>query len=210
MEDTALKMSAISALTTEEKIFAGNHLQTSLVKYKHANRRMIMAVIGSCATFVWITLFSIGMVIDSSVFRNTLTSDFSWYKLSMTLLTYTPSNIALLCLASAFIGGCSSMLVITKISNANSDNETDDAMNTKILNNETPVNAMFQGILVYFAFLAGVFITSSNAILKPTAESYTQAAGIVSMLAFLAGYDPTMFRSLMSLSDKLKGKELQQ
>jgi hypothetical protein len=66
---------------------------------------------------------------------------------------------------------------------------------------------MFQGILVYFAFLAGVFITSSATILKPTAESYTQAAGIVSMLAFLAGYDPGVFRSLTNLSEKFKAKD---
>lgn len=210
MEDTALKMSAIPALTTEETIYTGNHSQTSLHKNKHASKRMIMAIIGSCATFVWIALFSIGMVIDSSVFRKTLTTDFNWYKLSMTFLTYTPSNIALLCLVSAFIGGCSSMLVITKIKKANSGNESVEVIDSKYFNIEIPVSAMFQGILVYFAFLAGVFITSSNAILQPTAESYTQAAGIVSMLAFLAGYDPTMFRSLMNLSDKLKGKELQQ
>ncbi len=64
---------------------------------------------------------------------------------------------------------------------------------------------MLRGILVFFAFLAGVFITSSNALTAPTAQAYTQAAGVVSMLAFLVGYDPTMFRNLINLTEKIKG-----
>jgi hypothetical protein len=66
---------------------------------------------------------------------------------------------------------------------------------------------MLRGIVVFFAFLAGVFVTSSNALSEPTAQAYTQAAGVVSMLAFLVGYDPTMFKTLVSVSEKLKGKE---
>ena len=66
---------------------------------------------------------------------------------------------------------------------------------------------MLRGILVFFAFLAGVFITSSNALSAPTPQVYTQAAGVVSLLAFLVGYDPTMFNTLINLSEKIKGSE---
>ena len=64
---------------------------------------------------------------------------------------------------------------------------------------------MLRGIVIFFAFLAGVFVTSSNALSAPTAQAYTQAAGIVSMLAFLVGYDPTMFRSFINVAGKMKG-----
>ena len=124
------------------------------------------------------------------------------------MLTFTPSNIAILCLVSAFTGGCASLLVISK---ARKDLGLDDEANqgktsSQIYMSESPFSSMLRGILVFFAFLAGVFITSSNALSAPTAQAYTQAAGVVSMLAFLVEYDPTMFRSLISISEKIKGK----
>lgn len=70
--------------------------------------------------------------------------------------------------------------------------------------NENPFSSMLRGMLVFFAFLAGVFITSSNALTSPTAQAYTQAAGFVSMIAFIVGYDPTLFRTFINLTDKIK------
>ena len=125
----------------------------------------------------------------------------------MTMITFTPSNIAILCLVSAFTGGCSSLLVIKKAQKALGldDPATNNKSNSQIFMNESPFSSMLRGILVFFAFLAGVFITSSNALTAPTAQAYTQAAGVVSMLAFLVGYDPTMFRNLINLTEKIKG-----
>lgn len=72
---------------------------------------------------------------------------------------------------------------------------------------ENPFSSMLRGILVFFAFLAGIFITSSTALTAPTAEAYTQAAGFVSMIAFIVGYDPTTFRTFVNLTDKIKGSD---
>jgi len=66
---------------------------------------------------------------------------------------------------------------------------------------------MLRGIVVFFAFLAGVFVTSSNALTAPTAQAYTQAAGVISLLSFVVGYDPTMFRTLISIGEKIQGKQ---
>ncbi len=149
------------------------------------------------------------MLIDSSQYRNTLTTDFTWFKFIMTMLTFTPSNIAILCLVSAFTGGCASLLVITKAQKVLGLDEqpNHNRSNSRIYMSENPFSSMLRGILVFFAFLAGVFVTSSNALSAPTAQTYTQAAGIVSMLAFLVGYDPTMFRTLINVSEKLKGDD---
>jgi hypothetical protein len=124
----------------------------------------------------------------------------------MAILTFMPSNIAILCLVSAFTGGCASLLVIRKAQKAlGLDEQSGNKSNSQIYMSENPFSSMMRGILVFFAFLAGVFITSSTALTAPTAQSYTQAAGFVSMLAFLVGYDPTMFRNFISLTEKIKG-----
>jgi hypothetical protein len=81
----------------------------------------------------------------------------------------------------------------------------DDKIDSQIYMNENPFSSMLRGIVVFFAFLAGVFITSSTAILKPTPEAYTQAAGIVSMLAFIVGYDPSVFKTLIAVGQKVRG-----
>jgi hypothetical protein len=87
------------------------------------------------------------------------------------------------------------------------DEQSNSKTNSRIYMSENPFSSMMRGILVFFTFLAGVFVTSSNALSAPTAQAYTQAAGVVSMLAFLVGYDPTMFRTLINVSEKIKGEE---
>ncbi|MEO8852417.1 MAG: hypothetical protein ABI359_01470 [Ginsengibacter sp.] len=171
------------------------------------NDHWMIIICGMFGLMGWIIFFSLGMVIDSSIYRTTLTTDFTWFKFLMTLLTYTPSNIAILCLVSSFTGGCASLLVIKKAQKmlGLTDQPKNQVTSKIIYMNESPFSSMIRGILVFFAFLAGVFITSSNALIAPTPQAYTQAAGIVSLLAFLVGYDPTMFNTLINLSEKIKG-----
>jgi hypothetical protein len=208
MEDPALKVTIVPSVEAEqaaperrEKIITANRRKT------HHNNHLLIAMLGSCGVIGWIVLFSLGMLIDSSQYRTTLTTDFTWFKFIMTMLTFTPSNIAVLCLVSAFTGGCASLLVITKAKKALGLDENDGKSNSQIYMSENPFSSMLRGILVFFAFLAGVFVTSSNALSAPTPQAYTQAAGVVSMLAFLVGYDPTMFRTLINISEKIRGKE---
>ncbi len=208
MEDTEVKVmvvpSAKESSTNETK---PKFLATK--KRVHRKEHFIIALMGTCGVVLWIVLFSLGMLIDSSQYRTTLSTNFTVFKFVMTMLTFTPSNIAILCLVSAFTGGCASLLVISK---ARRDLGLDEQPNqnkatSQIYMSENPFSSMLRGILVFFAFLAGVFITSSNALTAPTAQAYTQAAGVVSMLAFVVGYDPTMFRTLMSISEKIKSSE---
>lgn len=81
---------------------------------------------------------------------------------------------------------------------------------SQVYMSESPFSSMLRGIVVFFAFLAGVFVTGSTAFSSPTEQAYTQAAGFVSLLSFIVGYDPTVFRTLISISDKINtGNEKQ-
>jgi len=88
------------------------------------------------------------------------------------------------------------------------DKDTNHPKTTShIYMSESPFSSMLRGIVVFFAFLAGVFVTSSSALTAPTAQAYTQAAGVISLLSFIVGYDPTMFRTLISIGEKFQGKQ---
>ena len=208
MEDNKLNYITAPPVESANAIIAGN--QKQIVNHKRSRRKndhLFIVLAGIIGVFMWIVFFTLGMLIDSSQYRATLSTNFTWFKFVMTMITFTPSNIAILCLVSAFTGGCSSLLVIKKAQKALGldDPATTNKSNSQIFMNESPFSSMLRGILVFFAFLAGVFITSSNALTAPTAQAYTQAAGVVSMLAFLVGYDPTMFRNLINLTEKIKG-----
>jgi hypothetical protein len=209
MQDSELKVTMVPSIKAEPDEIENKQRLIPTKRKTHHNNHLIIALLGSCGVIAWIVLFSLGMLIDSSQYRNTLTTDFTWFKFIMTMFTFTPSNIAILCLVSAFTGGCASLLVIKKAQKVLGLDEqaNHNKSNSRIYMSENPFSSMLRGILVFFAFLAGVFVTSSNALSAPTAQAYTQAAGVVSMLAFLVGYDPTMFRTLISVSEKLKGDD---
>lgn len=205
MENSDIKVMVVPSAETEPVARENKQKLIANKKKFYRNNHLFIALLGSVGVISWIVLFSLGMLIDSSHYRTTLTTDFTWFKFIMTMLTFTPSNIAILCLVSAFTGGCASLLVIKKAKKALGLDEAANAKSSsQIYMSENPFSSMLRGILVFFAFLAGVFVTSSNALSAPTAQAYTQAAGVVSMLAFLVGYDPTIFRSLVSISEKLK------
>ena len=206
MEDSEIKITTVPSAKIEHVVTETK--QKSSGKKAHINNHLVIALMGSCGVIAWIVLFSLGMLIDSAPYRNSLTTNFKLNNFIMTMLTFTPSNIAILCLVAAFTGGCASLLVIKKAQKVlGLDDPSNNKTNSLIYMSENPFSSMMRGILVFFAFLAGVFVTSSNALSAPTAQAYTQAAGVVSMLAFLVGYDPTMFRTLISVSEKLKGEE---
>jgi hypothetical protein len=205
MEDSEIKITTVPSAKTEYAV-TETKLKSSGKKI-HINNHWVLALLGSCGVIAWIVLFSLGMLINSAPYRDSLSTNFKLGNFIMTMLTFTPSNIAILCLVSSFTGGCASLLVIKKAQKTLGINEPSEKGSSRIYMSESPFSSMLRGIVVFFAFLAGVFVTSSNALSEPTAQAYTQAAGVVSMLAFLVGYDPTMFKTLVSVSEKIKGKE---
>ncbi len=155
--------------------------------------------------FSWFFFFGLGLFIDSSPFRHSLHS-FQWNAFIMCLLTYTPTNIAFLCIAAAFCGGCSSNLGMVskfKVSNtASVDNSnTEDSLN---LIQQNPFNCMIRGFVVYIAFIGGMYVVADSPFSSTSPDQYARAAGVLSLLAYLVGYDQSNFVNLINLSSKLK------
>jgi len=155
----------------------------------------------------WIAFFSLGLLVDSEPYRICVTEELDRYSLLVCIFTYTPTNIAVLCLTSAYIGGCASKLVIHNIDEVLPENAKQVKTSSRIYMSERPMSAMVRGIVVYFAYIAGVCVANANLFNDPTQSAYIKSAGIISLLSFLVGYDPTLFHSFINVAEKVSIKE---
>lgn len=152
-------------------------------------------------------MFSLGLLLNSQPYRDIILNHFDLINFLMSILTFTPTNVAMLSVIAAFSGGCASRLLIAGITKKtipdieNSEIEKEDS---HIYKSENPFSSMLRGLVVYFAFLTGVFIASPNPFGTTTPQQYAQTAGVVSLLSFIVGYDPTTFRSFISLSTRFR------
>lgn len=161
---------------------------------------------GLVAVLSWLVTFGVGLLVASQPYRDRLLQAFDWKVFLVSLLTYTPTNIAALCLLAAFCGGCASRLVLSSATSVHSakDSQKGADSHAEIYMAENPVSSMLRGFVVYVAFLAGVYVGTNAPFAEPTQEQYARAAGTVSLLAFVVGYDPTLFRQLLNVGSKLK------
>jgi len=173
-------------------------------------RKVTTVVFGLLGIVIWIVLFGLGVLVDSAPFRFIVLNSFSWYYFFLALITYTPTNLIVLCLFAAFAGGCASKLIYSGIVKKSEEQGTslpESKTDSQIYMNENPFGSMLRGLTVYFIFLTGSFLATSDPFLHPTADQYAKSAGTVSLLSFFVGYDPTVFRTMLSLTGKFKSKE---
>jgi len=159
------------------------------------------------SSLLWICFFSLGLLVDSKPFRLCVAEELDLYSLIICIFTYTPTNIAILCLTSAYIGGCASKLVIRNIEQTLPDSADNEKTIAHAYMSEPPMCSMVRGIVIYFAYIAGVCITDADLFNEPTVTAYIKSAGIISLLSFLVGYDPTIFHSFIKVAEKVRPKK---
>jgi hypothetical protein len=178
-------------------------------EYNSPTSLTVIIIMGITSMLLWIVMFSLGLLINSKPYRDTILSHFGLPDFFMSIITYTPTNIAFLCIIAAFSGGCASRLVIIGIHKdpaSDSQISEKDKTDSQLYMTENPFSSMLRGLVVYFAFLAGVFVAAPNPFAETSPQQYAQAAGVVSLFSFIVGYDPTVFRSFISLAGKMKQK----
>ena len=171
------------------------------------NDFLLMIACGLIGMLCWITMFSLGLLINSKPYRDSILINFELKNFLMSVLTFTPTNVAMLCIIAAFSGGCASRLVVAgvaKRSGLDMENPGGIKSDSHLYMMENPFSSMLRGLVVYFAFLAGVFVATPDPFANTSAQQYAQSAGVVSLLSFIVGYDPSVFRSFINLSGKIK------
>jgi hypothetical protein len=170
----------------------------------------VMIILGTVGAVAWIIMFGLGLLVNSQVYRDSVLKGFSFTDFIMSILTYTPTNIALLCIIAAFSGGCASRLLLAGVVKHEEKVVPDPGevkTDSQVYMSENPFSSMLRGLVVYFTFLGGVFIATPNPFANTTPSQFAQSAGVVSLLSFVVGYDPTVFRSLINLAGKFKKQE---
>jgi hypothetical protein len=174
------------------------------------NKKMQIRIIifwSIISSLLWIAFFSLGLLVDSKPYRICVTEELDLYALLICIFTYTPTNIAILCLTSAYIGGCASKLVMNNIEDAVPAVADNEKTISDIYRSELPMSSMVRGIVIYFAYIAGVCIADASLFNEPTQTAYIKSAGIISLLSFLVGYDPTIFHSFIKVAEKTSQKK---
>lgn len=131
-------------------------------------------------------------------------------------MTFMPSNIAILSIIAAFLGGCSVSEELIRDVNADAQHATGSRAFAfkKRLNylTEHPAYSAFRGLVVFLLLISGLFVFAGAETLTSELEQidglgkYMRFAGIFSFIAYLAGHDPSVFTALLRLgSGRING-----
>jgi hypothetical protein len=160
-------------------------------------------VAGALALFLWAMIFAVGIIFPSRPYLESLQGianggrELTWYEVIGRLLafvvTYTATNAAVLCCLTAWLGELGRR---TRI---------DGSPQRGGIHSGDYIAAVIRGFLAYLAVAAGFIILGSgtNLFVTPTQADYLRMAAIVSLLGFLTGFSPSLFRGL---EERFSGK----
>jgi hypothetical protein len=171
-------------------------------KVQAVRPRRLVFVCGIAGMLGWISVFGIGMLVNSKIYRDQLATNFDLATLAKAIISFTPTNVALLAMLAGFLGGCASLLMYSDYSVNNSAKQNGKApidLERLAYLQENPISSALRGFVVYLTFLAGTVFGASGAFANTTQDQYCRLAGAVAVLAFGVGYDPTVFRQVLSL-----------
>jgi hypothetical protein len=164
--------------------------------------RELIFVCGILGMLGWIAVFGVGMLVNSKVYRDELATHFDLAILAKAIISFTPTNVAVLAVLAGFLGGCASLLMYSDYSASNGAKLNGKAqidLERLAYLQENPISSALRGFVVYLTFLAGTVFGANGAFANTTQDQYCRLAGAVAVLAFGVGYDPTVFRQVLSL-----------
>lgn len=186
--------------------------------------------LGLLGIAAWVTVFTIGSSMDSAPYRiamrnyyecgtmefdppRALVEDVSRSEALASIFFYwTPTNVGLLCVLAAFIGGCTSynfrfegMWIRLLNAFAQEDGKVPERMIRRYsFMYELPWVSLSRGFFVYLVLIAawGFFeehLFSDVGALGANVreESYKRMACVLSGIGFIVGFDPTRFEELV-------------
>ncbi len=130
---------------------------------------------------------------------------------ALATLLFIPTNVAMLTLLAAFMGGCASneadsSVVRARLEAAKEKRDIPEQWRLEqqlAYMDESPIYSMMRGLVVYLVFVSGLYVASAD----PFSDSgqanaqaqYLRLSGLLSLLGFVVGYDPSRFRHWIDL-----------
>lgn len=175
---------------------------------KNIPTRQVVLCVGSLAA--WVLLYASGLLLESVEHRVVLAphmmekqlgdSGKSIYAQAMkvhnpgvatffhAMICYSPTNMALLTLVSAFLGGCVSNAMVASME----EQELKRLPSRRFaFLSENPLAATMRGFVAYLCLIAGLYVAMDDPFKDSTPGQYARLAGSLSLVAFVVGYDPT-------------------
>ncbi|MES2796282.1 MAG: hypothetical protein V4683_09965 [Bacteroidota bacterium] len=146
--------------------------------------RWVIGIIVFAVVIIWFFLFGIGMLIDSSIYRNAMKngiSDFSYF--ISAIITWTPTNVGLLCIISGIAGRLGNMII-----NLPKNGE---------FKTSTLLYGSLTGLIIFIMFVSVLFLAVDDPFGSTSPANYTKLASTISLITFICEYNPTVFEKLM-------------
>lgn len=184
------------------------------------------AVLALACLFLWVTVFAVGVLVPSADYRAGLIAAPDLRTFFAALLTFTFTNVGVLTCLAGLLGGIASRLTFKDYElSPESDEDTRGRERrghtlSHAYRTENPIAGMLRGFVTFLVYMAGLAIgmpggTNGDAsgadiawrFNATTPDQYARLAALLSAIAFGAGYDPTMFRSIWGLVPPLIGRK---
>ena len=141
---------------------------------------------------VWVAVFLAGILVNSGPYRAQITDGtavlLTWL---IVLMVYTPTNIAMLSLLMGLLGALGRCATLSADEERSKESE-EDTINPLI-------SGVIRGFIVYLLTVSGLLVVLEEAPLSPTGpEPYIRLASIISITAFIVGYNPKYFGKLLN------------
>src|SRR5437764_450587 len=144
--------------------------------------------VAAFAVFVmWIVLFGVGILIDTTPFRATIATGATLRTWVIVVFCYLPLNLVWLCAVSSLLGAF-----------GNRSNLTNDRAGRKLRDNDNPyLAALIRGFFAYLFLISGLLLLDDQPFTNPVAAQYVRLAGFLSLLSFVISYQPRFFNTLI-------------
>jgi hypothetical protein len=168
--------------------------------------------LGAFVFLGWLLLFVLGLSLNAKDYHDCImqADNLSWKYLLLYAVSLTPINVAVLASLAGTLGGIASNLAAdNKFSLVNPASLQPDSADYQsyLYMTESPLVSLLRGFITYMIFIAGSYLTNFTTSVDPmnageftglNASSYTRFAVTVSLLAYLAGYDPSRIKVLLN------------
>jgi hypothetical protein len=171
--------------------------------------KSVRYILYACAgLLVWLVLFGMGIIVDSQPYRTAIAQRFDWLAFVMAVASYTPTNTAVLAVATGFVGGCGSLIFFGATDHAGGRRRSEEELDQLRVRLEHPSSSAIRGFFGYLVIMAGAVVGSDQPFAATTPEQYWRLACSVSLLSFILGFDATFFRSLVgTVSGRLRTRD---
>ncbi|MBN8676890.1 MAG: hypothetical protein J0M29_01615 [Chitinophagales bacterium] len=143
---------------------------------------------------LWLLTFSIGAFIDTNPLRAELNQAFNLSSFLLVVSAWIPTNLGILSILAGLSGAlCRSLLRSLEVG-------IEQVRPAK--EGSRVIGGGIAGLMFYLSLMAGAFLLMDDPFETTTKQQYFRIAGVVSFMAFLAGFRPDLLRRVL---DKIPG-----